>query len=257
MYKYFSVVFAALLFLSSCSMHEEIDLAKEGNGFYKMDIDLSQMMAMMKSMSGEKIPDSVSSRVMDTVYSLKGMIDSSGGLFTAEEKAYFHNGTMHVKMNMPDNKMSVVMQFPVKNAADLKKFFVVYDKVDSLNKLKKKQQKEAEVTAGGNDQLDPTQGMMNGGLPFKRTPYIITDSSIERIALSKEKMQEQMGEEMKGAEMFMSQMNMMVTIKLPRPAKRLEGKNAKLSDDKRSVFLSSSLSEMMEDADANTFKVIF
>jgi hypothetical protein len=257
MYKYFSVVIAALLFLSSCSMHEEIDLAKEGNGFYKIDVDMSQMMAMIKSMSGEKIPDSVSNRVMDTVYSLKEMIDSSGGVFTAEEKAYFNNGTMHVKMNMPDNKMSVVMQFPVKNAADLKKFFAVYDKVDSLNKLKKQQQKEAEAAAGPNDQLDPTQGMMNGGLPFKRTPYVITDTSIERIALSREKMQEQMGEEMKGAEMFMSQMNMMVTIKLPRPAKRLEGKNAKLSDDKRSVFLSSSLSEMMDDADANTFKVIF
>lgn len=257
MYKYFSVVIAALLFLSSCSMHEEIDLAKEGNGFYKIDVDMSQMMAMIKSMSGEKIPDSVSNRVMDTVYSLKEMIDSSGGEFTAEEKAYFNNGTMHVKMNMPDNKMSVVMQFPVKNAADLKKFFAVYDKVDSLNKLKKQQQKEAEAAAGPNDQLDPTQGMMNGGLPIKRTPYVITDTSIERIALSREKMQEQMGEEMKGAEMFMSQMNMMVTIKLPRPAKRLEGKNAKLSDDKRSVFLSSSLSEMMDDADANTFKVIF
>jgi hypothetical protein len=257
MYKYFSVVIAALLFLSSCSMHEEIDLAKEGNGFYKIDVDMSQMMAMIKSMSGEKIPDSVSNRVMDTVYSLKEMIDSSGGVFTAEEKAYFNNGTMHVKMNMPDNKMSVVMQFPVKNAADLKKFFAVYDKVDSLNKLKKQQQKEAEAAAGPNDQLDPTKGMMNGGLPFKRTPYVITDTSIERIALSREKMQEQMGEEMKGAEMFMSQMNMMVTIKLPRPAKRLEGKNAKLSDDKRSVFLSSSLSEMMDDADANTFKVIF
>jgi hypothetical protein len=257
MYKYFSVVIAALLFLSSCSMHEEIDLAKEGNGFYKIDVDMSQMMAMIKSMSGEKIPDSVSNRVMDTVYSLKEMIDSSGGEFTAEEKAYFNNGTMHVKMNMPDNKMSVVMQFPVKNAADLKKFFAVYDKVDSLNKLKKQQQKEAEAAAGPNDQLDPTQGMMNGGLPFKRTPYVITDTSIERIALSREKMQEQMGEEMKGAEMFMSQMNMMVTIKLPRPAKRLEGKNAKLSYDKRSVFLSSSLSEMMDDADANTFKVIF
>jgi hypothetical protein len=116
MYKYFSVVIAALLFLSSCSMHEEIDLAKEGNGFYKIDVDMSQMMAMIKSMSGEKIPDSVSNRVMDTVYSLKEMIDSSGGEFTAEEKAYFNNGTMHVKMNMPDNKMSVVMQFPVKNA---------------------------------------------------------------------------------------------------------------------------------------------
>lgn len=257
MYKYFSVVIAALLFLSSCSMHEEIDLAKEGNGFYKIDVDMSQMMAMIKSLSGEKIPDSVSNRVMDTVYSLKEMIDSSGGEFTAEEKAYFNNGTMHVKMNMPDNKMSVVMQFPVKNAADLKKFFAVYDKVDSLNKLKKQQQKEAEAAAGPNDQLDPTQGMMNGGLPIKRTPYVITDTSIERIALSREKMQEQMGEEMKGAEMFMSQMNMMVTIKLPRPAKRLEGKNAKLSDDKRSVFLSSSLSEMMDDADANTFKVIF
>ncbi|MFY7839874.1 MAG: hypothetical protein ACOVP7_06335 [Lacibacter sp.] len=257
MNKYFSVVIAALLFLTSCSMHEEIDLAKEGNGFYKIDVDMSQMMTMVKSMSGEKIPDSVSNKVMDTVYSLKGMIDSSGGEFTAEEKKYFYNGTMHAKMNMPENKMSVVLQFPVKNAADLKKFFAVYDKVDSLNKQKRQQEKETEAPAENNAQLDPSKGMMNGNLPFKRTPYVITDTSIERIALTKEAMQEQMGEEMKGAEMFMSQMNMMVTIKLPRPAKKLEGKNAKLSEDKRTVFLSASMAEMMDNADANTFKVIF
>jgi len=257
MYKYFSVVIAALLFLSSCSMHEEIDLSKEGNGYYKMDMDMSQMMAMIKSMSGDKNSDSLSKEVIDSVYSLKDLIDSTGGEFTNEEKAYFYNGTAHIKMDMPANQMNFVLQFPVKNAADLKKFFAVYNKVDSLGKLKKQQQKESETTAGANDQLDPAKGLMNGGLPVKNLPYIITDSSIERIALTREAMQEQLGEEMKGAEMFMSQMNMMVTIKLPRPAKRLEGKNAKLSDDKRSVFLSSSLSEMMDNTEASTFKVVF
>ena len=46
-------------------------------------------------------------------------------------------------------------------------------------------------------------------------------------------------------------------VLLEKETEKLEGKNAKLSDDKRSVFLSTSLSEMMDNAESNTFKVIF
>lgn len=260
MQKLLFVLFVSVLFLTSCSMHEEIDLSKEGNGHYQVAVDMSTMFEMMKSMGGkEQIPDSLAKQKKDTSFSLANMIDSSGGTFTAEEKAYFHNGTMHLKMDMQENKMDLVMKFPVKNAIDLKNFFVVWTKVDSLNKLKK-QQSETEAQ-GNNEMPNPLAGGgltgMADNLPVKPSPYIITDSSIERTAQTKEEVMGDMGEQAAGAAMFMNQVTMMTTIKLPRPVKKLEGKNVKLGDDKKSIFFTASLQDMLDDPKAATFKVIF
>jgi hypothetical protein len=262
MQKLLLCVIAALFLLSSCSMHEEIDLSKENNGHYQVSMDMGTMLEMLKSMGGsEKIPDSLSKQKRDTTFSLANMIDSSGGTFTAQEKAYFYNGTMNVKMDMEANKMDIVMKFPVKNAMDLKNFFKVWTAVDSLNKIKKQQREKEESEAGTNDMPNPMSGSgldgMTNNLPVKPSPYLITDSSIERLAQSKEDVMSEMGEQAQGAAMFMNQVNMMTTIKLPRPAKKLEGKNAKLSDDKKSIFFSASLQEMMDDPQVGAFKVIF
>lgn len=261
MQKFFLSVVIVLLFLSSCNMHEEIDLSKEGNGHYQISIDMGQALEMMKSMGGaEKIPDSVAEKKMDTTFSLSYLIDSSGGEFTPAEKAYFYNGSMNMKADMKENKMDIVLKFPVKNAMDLKSFFVVYDKVDSLNKIKKKEKEAAE--AGNTNEmpnaLDPSKGMMDAGsLPVKRSPYIITDTSIERVVQTSEEMMGNMGEQAQGAQMFMAQITSMITVKLPRTVKRLEGKNVKLSDDKQSIFFSATMSEMMENPAVGGFKVIF
>jgi hypothetical protein len=260
MQKLLLSLFISVLFLTSCSMHEEVDLSKEGNGHYQVAVDMSSMFEMMKSMGGsEKIPDSIAKQKRDTTFSLANMIDSSGGAFTAEEKSYFHNGTMHLKMDMQENKMDIVMKFPVKNAMDLKNFFVVWNKVDSLNKLKK--QKAETEEQGNNEMPNPLAGGgMNGmtdNLPIKPSPYLITDSSIERIAQTKEEVMSDMGEQAQGAAMFMNQVNLMTTIKLPRPVKKLEGKNAKLGDDKKSIFFSATMQDLMDDPKAGAFKVIF
>lgn len=251
---------AVLFFLSSCTMHDEIDLSKEGAGHYQISVDMSTMLEMMKSMGGnEKIPDSLAKQVKDTTFSLANMIDSSGGIFTAQEKSYFHNGTMNVKMDMEANKMDIVMKFPVKNAMDLKNFFEVWTSVDSLNKIKKQQKENTEKDP--NEMPNPMAGGgmsgMTDNLPLKPSPYIISDTSIERLSQSKEEVMSDLGEQAQGAAMFMSQVNMMTTIKLPRPVKKLEGKNVKISDDKKSIFFTASLQDMMDDPKAGTFKVIF
>lgn len=261
MQRLFVLLSAALLLLSSCSIHEEIDLSKEGNGYYQTSIDMSPMLEMMKGMSGggsEKIPDSIAKQKIDTTMPLNFLIDSSGGVFTAEEKSYFYNGTMNIKMDIEGNKMDVVMKMPVKNAKDLSRCLTVWSKVDSLNKLKKEQEESAQ---GNNEMPNPLAGNglsgLTNSLPMKPSPYIITDTSIERIEQSKEEVMEDLGEQAQGAAMFLNQVNMMTTIKLPRPVKKLEGKFVKLGEDKKSIFFSASLQDMMDDPKAASFKVIF
>lgn len=253
MIKLFSLAACTILFLSSCSLHEEIDLSEEGKGFYKMGVDMGTALEMMKSMGGsEQIPDSVANKVLDSSFSMRSQIDSAGTNFTDTEKSFFYLGTMNMKVNMKENKMKIDLKYPIANTNQLQQFFAVYAKVDSVSKLKQKENpiSEKKPTDMG---LSPD---LFSSMPANNKPYIITDSSIERKVVAKEEITQQMGD-MKGAEMFMGQMTYTVTIKLPRPVKLLEGKNIKLLPDKKSVFYSVGFSDMLAHPEEQQFRIVF
>lgn len=242
-----------LLFLSSCSIHEEINLSEEGKGYYKMSVDMSQAIEMMKGMGGkEQIPDSVANKIMDSSFSMRSQIDSAGTEFTDTEKKFFYMGTMHMKMNMKENMMKMDLNYPIANTKELQQFFVVYTKVDSVSKLKQKENPDVNK--------DPTDMAVSpdlfSSLPANNKPYIITDTSIERIVVTKEDLTKQMGD-MQGGEMFMSQMSYSITITLPRPVKRIGGKNLKLQEDKKTVLVSLSFADMMSNPADGGFKIVF
>jgi hypothetical protein len=139
----------------------------------------------------------------------------------------------------------------VEDIKDLKNFLRVYNLVDSAKKASKKGDDE------GSDGPVPGFGEMMSGMPVKGSPYIITDNSIQRIALSKEELSKVMGEDAQGADMFLSQMTMSITIKLPRPVKEATGSMIKVSDDKMSVEFSANFSEMMDDPAKTEFLIKF
>jgi hypothetical protein len=244
---------------ASCTINEEIDLSTAGKGQYIMATDMSQALVMMKSMGGGQMPDSLKGKSIDTTMSLASQLDSLDKPLSAEEQAYFKNGTLHMVMSMDENKLNMETKYPVKDIKDLQKFFKAYYYVDSVNKSKKKTPQPGEEMPEAGAPGAGMGGLANvmGNIPSTASPYIITDTSIQRIALTKESMTETYGDQMKGAEMFLGQMVMSVTIKLPRPAKRIEGKSAKLLDDKKTVFFTASMAEMMEDPENGSFLIVF
>lgn len=253
MFRLFITALSALLLLSSCSVHEEINLSEEGKGYYKMSVDMSQAIEMMKGMGGkEQIPDSVANKILDSSFSMNAQIDSIEMNFTDTEKKFFYKGKMHIQMNMKENKMKMELKYPVTNAKELQQFFAVYAKVDSVSKLKQKE--NPDVNKGPTEM--PISPDLFSSLPANNKPYIITDTSIERIVVSKEDLKKQM-EDMQGGEMFMSQMSYAITIVLPRPVKRIEGKNVKLQDDKKTVLISLSFADMMSNPEEGKFKIVF
>ncbi len=254
MIKLFSAIVCVLL-LTSCTLHEEINLSEEGKGHYSVNMDMSQAMEMMKTMGGAgQVPDSIAEKIIDSSFSMRSQIDSVDAGFTDTEKSFFYLGTTHIQMNMKESKMIMDMIYPVANAKQLKHFFYLSTMVDSIAKEK---QKESPDSLNPEISRQPSPGDLFSALPVKGKPYIITDSSIERTAVSKEELTEQLGQDMKGADMFMNQMSYSITVKLPRPVKKLEGKNVKLLDDKRTVFFSAVFSDLMKDAEESRFKIIF
>lgn len=253
--KLFSGIIGSLLLLSSCTVHEEINLIESGKGYYSVNMDMSPAMEMMKTMGGAgQVPDSIANKVIDSSFSMRSQIDSIDADFADAEKSFFYAGSTHVQMNMKEGKMIMDMKYPVTNVKELRRFFTVYTRVDSITKSKQKENPDS-VNTGMPKQPSPAD--LLSSLPVKSKPYIITDSSIERIAVSREELTEQLGDEMKGADMFMNQMTYSITVTLPRPVKKIEGKNVKLLDDKKTVFFSALFSDLMRDAEESRFRIVF
>lgn len=253
MFKFLLTVLSAILCFSSCSIHEEINLSEEGKGFYKMSVDMGQGLEMMKGMGGkEQMPDSIANKVLDSSFSMRAQIDSVELDFTDAEKKFFYTGSTHVQMNMKENLMQIALKYPIANAKELQQFFVVSATVDSVTKLKQK--------ANPDLNKDPTDMAFSpdlfAALPANNKPYIITDTSIERMVVTKDDLTKQMNE-MQGGEMFMSQISYAITIILPRPVKRIEGKNIKVQDDKKTVFVSLSFADMMRNPADGGFFISF
>ena len=253
--QFFSVIILAGI-LSSCSFSEEIDLSTEQKGQYKIDVDMSQAMEMMKSMGGSELKkDSTLSEPKDSSFSLYSQIDSVREHFTDRELSYFYKGTGNIKMNEKENLMKIHFMYPITDLADLKHFFETTQLKDSLTK------KVTDTTAVSSDGTEMSPMNQNNPADFTKmlspkSAYIITDSSISREEMSKEGIDGQVGD-MKGMEMFYGQMMISTTIKLPRPAILVQGENAKLLDDKKTVIISSSILELVSNKGGSKFYIKF
>lgn len=254
--------FVAIIFFNSCSMHEEIDISTNGSGYYDSRIDMSPMLEMMAGMGAlSDQPDSIKNEVRDTVISLSAMAKGMEAALTSKELAYINSSLLRMQVNMKENKMQLGVKAPIKNTSDLNAYFKAVQRFDSLLALKKPDEAQAQAGAQMPNLLPSLGGGGlpggNNSLPMKPSPYVVTDTSIERLVISKEELTKEMGDQAEGAAMFFGQVNYTTTIKLPRTVKRMEGKNLKLGDDKRSVFFSASLQELIDNPAGGGFKVVF
>ena len=178
---------------------------------------------------------------------------------TPQELAYLSNTVLRMQVDMKEKKMEIRVKSPVKNAADLRDYFRALQRLDSLMAVKKREEPQQDASGQMPNLLSSLGGSMPGGnaLPFKPSPYVVTDTSIERLTVSADELMNEMGDQAQGAAMFFSQVNYTTTIKLPRVVKRVEGKNLKLGGDKRSLFFSASLQDLVDNPAAGAFKVVF
>jgi hypothetical protein len=103
---------------------------------------------------------------------------------------------------------------------------------------------------GGNAKPDFTNMMT------PRSSYIITDTSISRESIDREKIQSQMGE-MKGIDMFLGQMSITTTIRLPRPAKIVRGEKVRLLNERKTIVIAASMQELLSSDEGLKFFVSF
>jgi len=256
MKKFFSwLLMGGALFLTSCEVTREISIKPDGSGVMVTTTDLSSVIGMAKMAGQGKELDKMEDKSIDTTIALASIADSIPDL-TADERSLIKKGTLGFNMNMADEKFITKVELP----------FSGVDQIATLDKLTGKAFKEAmkkqmdnekgEGEAEENAQAPGADDIPEGSIE----DYFVTTYSKGLISktLNKEKYATVDQDEAMQALKQMSSMGAGTTtlvFNLPNAVKKAEGKNVKVSDDKKKVTITSSTEDFFSDASALEFRI--
>jgi hypothetical protein len=231
---------------------EEITIEKNGSGVYQVNADFSgffELIESLKSMdtsansSLKQIPSNI-----DTIIQLRTFTDTASDL-SAEDKALLHDATVNLVMNDKDKVFKMLMKYPYKDINDVQKIIKLSQSGNNIIG-KALQGKEAP-------QMDVQSGQ---GMPDFNNVYDITfkkgliEKKINEDKLKQFQENEQMSS-MKQAIEVMPEASISTVIHLPKPAKKAEGANVKLSDDKKTITIKSTLNELFNNPNSLSYRV--
>lgn len=239
---------AGTMALTSCETTREISFNKDGSGTLVTTTDMSSLIGIAKMSGQGKGMDSVD-KAIDTTISLDKMADSIPDL-TPEEKDMVRKGVLGLNVNMADEKLITKLQFPFTSGAQINKLDVISSKV--MQQAMKKQ-----ASAGENAPPIPDDEMPKNSMDdYFTTTYgknlIVKKHIPEKYAKVDDDKGMQALKEMAGQGMPMS--NTLI-FNLPSPAKKVEGKNVKLSEDKKKVTIVSSVDDFFDDITKLEFRI--
>lgn len=235
------------LAFTSCETTREITFNENGSGTLVTTTDMSGLIGIAK-MSGKEMDKG--DKAIDTSIALDKMVDSIPDL-SADEKELVKKGVLGLVMNLDDEKLVTKLQFPFANSAQIKKLDEVSEKV-----MKQAMQKQATE---GKDDAPP--------IPDDQMPKASVDDYFtvtydkglierkhipEKYATVGEDQGMQALKEVAGQGM---PINTTLIFNLPKPAKKAEGKNLKLSEDKKKVTITSSIDDFFDDVTKLEFRI--
>lgn len=240
------------LWITGCETTREISLNKDNSGTLMTTMDMSGLLGMAKMSGQSKELDKLNDEVVDTTISLNAAADSLKDL-TSEERALIRKGKLNLQMNAADEKLIVKTEFPFSNVGQIGKLDQLSSRLIQQTFKKLASQNEGDSALG--------IGMTGADMPERSIDdyftTIYSKNTIEK-KLNKEKYATVETDEGMKTLKEMSAMgvgNSTLIINLPRPVKKTEGKNIKLSDDKKKITITSSAEDFFDDGAALEFKI--
>lgn len=243
----FSILSASSLLLGGCfETTQEITINEDGTGTYSNISDMSSALTIAKNM-GAAGNDKMPVETMDSSFSLTTAVEKMEGL-TEADKELLKKGTMHVKMNLEDEKLLTSLSFGFSSFDDIKKFNMLSGRM-MMESIKTKLPQDMPM---GADQMPE---------PSSFDDYYTIEFSKDEIKrkLNKDKYDGVNSDQFLTGLKQAGEMGIPITttyiINLPRPAEKLEGKNAKLSEDKKKVIIKASIDDFFDNPESLEFKV--
>ena len=235
------------LALVSCETTREISFNQDGSGKMVTTTDMSSLIGIAK-MSGKDMDKE--DKAIDTTIALDKMVDSIPDL-SADEKELVKKGILGLNVNMKEEKLITKLEFPFTSTAQITKLDQVSAKV-----MQQAMKKQAEQGAEGAPPIpadEMPKASMDDYFTMTYGKGVIEKKHIpEKYATVGEDKGMQALKEMAGQGM---PMNTTLIYNLPKPAKKAEGKNVKLSEDKKKVTITSSVDDFFDDVTKLEFKI--
>jgi hypothetical protein len=242
-----SLFAGTVILLTSClETTQEITLKDDGSGTYVNTNDMGKIITIAKNM-GATSSDKIPQQAIDTSFSFASTADSIPDL-SPEDKELLKKGSVHIIMSIPDEKFISAMSFPFTTLDDIQKFNHLSGK---MMKETMKTKMPPDMNMGGQEMPEPSSFDDYYTLEFSKGEL--------KKKLNKEKYANVDKDEFLNGMKQAASMGIPVTstfiINLPRPAEKVDGKNAKLSEDKMKVTISSTMDDFYDHPESLEFKI--
>jgi hypothetical protein len=244
--------FFLLLFiicLSGCfEITQEITVNKDGSGSFSATTDMSKVMEMFMQIGGDKANEAKMN--VDTIVHLKDVLDSVKDI-SVEDKALLQNGKMHIVMHSgsgDSGKFLFNSVVPFKEIGDVEKINMAIQNRTSgkfmANAMHEFMKGAGDSTVKSSDE--------NPKMSLPENYFVVTfEKGFISRKLDKDKIAKLGQDEELSKLKEMGRMGIPFktnfVVNLPRPAKKVEGKNVVVSNDKKKITISNELEDLYED----------
>jgi hypothetical protein len=239
-----------LAFMSCTDTREELEIKGDGSGTLVMKTDLGKMLDIMKGFGGNDLAKDGLDKPFDTIMFMKNYVDTAKNV-TPEQKDLLREGKVHLILNMNESIGKIDMNFPFSSSDKLQQLYANLN--SSTNGLKNIFDGVGKGMQKG-DATDGTQEQANDkSMPQIASVYDITvKNGLYSRKVNKQRYDE-FAQAMKlddlkqmGGMMGDMKMDYTLSIKLPRPIKKINNSTALLSSDKKTVTLAADLMETFQ-----------
>jgi hypothetical protein len=242
----FLLPIAFIFCLSSCiEINEEIDIKSNGSGVWQTHMDMGQLLDLMQNYIGkEEMEKQLPQKVMDTTIYFKNIVDTATNI-SPEKKALLKDGKINMKLNMDEKVFNTEMSFPFKSLNNLQQLYTSLGdgSIGTGNLLKGLSGSKGDSSSPAGNMQSPDITQFNAIYDFKCKDGFISRKVNQRKL--KALLDNPQLSQMKDAGNMGVEIPYTITLKLPRPVKKVDNPVAKLSDDKKTVMIQYNLIDML------------
>lgn len=243
--------------LTSCyDITEDITIQPSGKGTYVTKIDMGQLMSMVKNFSqGDSTKDlSAFNQNIDSTIQLGSLPDASGAV-DPEMKQLLAKASIRLLIHADSNVFKITLTAPFDNINQLQKL------QNALAKAGGGMQAMGKLLGGGSNAgvnmdsasaINPTDHL-NDIMHTQYTDHLIS-RTLDRPAYDS-LMRDSSMQQAKQMAALMGDAKYTTVIHLPRPAKKVQSKASILSNDRKTITLEHSLSDLFYTPEDMTFTI--
>lgn len=229
--------------LTSCVFTEELHIKKDGSGSYAFKMDMSKMMEAMNDMGKKNDSVKKEPEKIDSIMYFKDILnekkDSIAKLSTEEQEVLksLEELKIHLKMDEEKKQMNMDFLFDFKNLNELKN---MNDKVQKAQAMSDKKNQQDKFQSNTNVEYS----LVNNTFTRKVT---LKDSSKEKL--------EEYEKNMKQASSMFDETLYRIVYHFENKIKSVSIKEAKISDDKKTLTIEMPMDTIMKNPFLLNFNV--